>query len=87
VVLLESAVENFIVNVPKSQFKHNRNLLIKSGLLGHFWIRNLLKMLCACWRKLDEIRARLEHTPQKSLKLLAQEIGISKSSAAKVTKW
>jgi hypothetical protein len=36
--------------------------------------------------KLDEIGARLEHTPQKSLRCLAQETGISKSSAAKVTK-
>jgi hypothetical protein len=26
-------------------------------------------------------RARLEHTPRKSLKHLAQEIGVSKSSA------
>jgi hypothetical protein len=36
--------------------------------------------------KLDEIRARLEHTPQKSLRRLAQETSISKSSVAKVTK-
>ncbi|XP_069683792.1 probable ATP-dependent RNA helicase DDX52 isoform X1 [Periplaneta americana] len=36
--------------------------------------------------KLDEIGARLENTPQKSLKCLAQETGISKSSAAVATK-
>jgi hypothetical protein len=36
--------------------------------------------------KLDEIKARLEHTPQKSLRHLAEETGISKSSAAKATK-
>jgi hypothetical protein len=36
--------------------------------------------------KLDEIRARLEHTPQKSLRRLAQENGVLKSSAAKVMK-
>jgi phosphoribosylaminoimidazole carboxylase (NCAIR synthetase) len=31
--------------------------------------------------KLDGIGARLEHTPRKSLKHLAQEIGVSKPSA------
>jgi DeoR/GlpR family transcriptional regulator of sugar metabolism len=31
--------------------------------------------------KLDDIGARLEHTPRKSLKRLAQETGVSKSSA------
>jgi transposase len=31
--------------------------------------------------KLDEIGARLEHTPRKSLKHLAQETGVSKCSA------
>jgi hypothetical protein len=36
--------------------------------------------------KLVEIRARLEHTPQKSLRRPAQKTGISKSSAAKVMK-
>jgi transposase len=30
--------------------------------------------------KLDDIRARLEHIPRKSLKRLAQETGVSKSS-------
>jgi hypothetical protein len=36
--------------------------------------------------KLDEVGARLQDTPQKSLRRLAQETGISKSSAAKATK-
>jgi hypothetical protein len=36
--------------------------------------------------KLDEIGGRLEQTPQKSLRRLTQETGISKSSAAKATK-
>ena len=36
--------------------------------------------------KLDEVRARLEHTPKKSLKVLAQETNISKSTAAVATK-
>jgi hypothetical protein len=31
--------------------------------------------------KLDDIGATLEHTPRKSMKCLAQEIGVSKSSA------
>jgi hypothetical protein len=31
--------------------------------------------------KLDDIGARLEHTPRKSLKHLAQETAVSKSSA------
>jgi hypothetical protein len=35
--------------------------------------------------KLDDIGARLEHTPRKSLKHLAQEIGMSKSSAKTAT--
>jgi hypothetical protein len=35
--------------------------------------------------KLDEIGARLEHSPQKSLRLIAQETGISKTSARTAT--
>jgi hypothetical protein len=35
--------------------------------------------------KLDDIGARFEHTPIKSLKSLAQEIGVSKSSARRAT--
>jgi hypothetical protein len=35
--------------------------------------------------KLDDIGARLEHTPRKSLKRLAQETGMSKSSARRAT--
>jgi hypothetical protein len=31
--------------------------------------------------KLDDLEARLEHTPRKSLKCLAQETGVSKSGA------
>jgi hypothetical protein len=36
--------------------------------------------------ELDEIGPTLEQTPQKSLRCLAQETGISKSSATRVTK-
>jgi hypothetical protein len=35
--------------------------------------------------KLDDIGARLEHTPRKSLKRLAQETGVSKSGARRST--
>jgi hypothetical protein len=35
--------------------------------------------------KLDDIGARLEHTPRKSLKCLAQETGVPKSSARMAT--
>jgi hypothetical protein len=35
--------------------------------------------------KLDDIGARLEHTPRKSLKSLAQKIGLSKSIARTAT--
>jgi hypothetical protein len=35
--------------------------------------------------KLTEIRARLQHTPRKSLKRLAQETGVSVSSARTAT--
>jgi hypothetical protein len=42
---LENVREN-IINYPESQFQAQKasiNLLIKSGLLGHFWRRILLK--------------------------------------------
>jgi hypothetical protein len=35
--------------------------------------------------KLDDTGARLQHTPRKSLKHLAQEIEVSKASARRVT--
>jgi hypothetical protein len=86
VVPLESVGENFIVNFPVSQFQAQQesiNLLRKSGLLGRFWTRDLLKKFCGLTEeKLDETGARLEHTPHKPLRRLAQETGISKSSAA-----
>jgi hypothetical protein len=36
--------------------------------------------------KLDDIGGRLEHTPRKAQKRLAQETGVSKSSARSATK-
>jgi hypothetical protein len=35
--------------------------------------------------KLEDLGARLEHTPRKSLKRLAQETGVSKSNAGSAT--
>jgi hypothetical protein len=90
VVPLQSVGEDFVVNFPGSQFQAQQqsiNLLIKSCLLGHSRTRNLLKARhVSTEMKPDEIRAGLEHTPQKSLRRLAQETGISKSSAVKATK-
>jgi hypothetical protein len=37
--------------------------------------------------KLDNIGARLEHTPKKLLKHLAQETGVSESSARRATQF
>jgi hypothetical protein len=51
------------------------------------WTRNLIKKNAVFTKgKLDKRGARLEHTPLKSLRHLAQETGISISSAAKATK-
>jgi hypothetical protein len=46
VVPLVSVRENFVLNFPKSHFQAQQapiSLLIKSGLLGLFWTRNVLK--------------------------------------------
>jgi hypothetical protein len=79
-VPLGSVGENFVVNFPRLQFQAQQasmNLLIKSGQLSHFWTRNLLKKRRVLTEeKLGEIRARLEHTRQKSLRRLVQETSI-----------
>jgi hypothetical protein len=85
VVPLESVGEN-VVNFSGTQFQAQEasiNLLRKSGPLGHFWTR---KFCVLTKEKLDEIGATLEHTPQKSLRRLEQETGISESSAATAMK-
>jgi hypothetical protein len=56
VVPLDSAGKNFVINFPGSQFQAQQasiNLLIKSGLLGHFWTRNLLKCSVLTEEELD----------------------------------
>jgi hypothetical protein len=53
-VLLENVEESFVVNFLVSQFQAQQtsiNLLINSGLLGHFWTRNLIKTACAYRRE------------------------------------
>jgi hypothetical protein len=69
VVPLESVGENFVVSFSESQFqKHQASLklLIKSGVLCHFWTRNLLKRREFTEEKLYGVGARLEHTTLKS---------------------
>jgi hypothetical protein len=80
VVPLGSVGENFFVNLPGSQFQGSVNLLIKLGLLGQFWTRNLLKSSVLTEEK-QELRSRLEHTSEKPLRRLAQETGILKAAA------
>jgi hypothetical protein len=62
------------------------NLLRKSGPLGHLWRRNLLeKAMCLTEKILDTLAARLEHTPEKLLRYLAQDTTFSESSVATAT--
>jgi hypothetical protein len=80
----------------KSILKYPRNtVLITRG------IQELKKIMCTgsllgkksakechvlTTEKLDEIGARLKHTPQKSLRCLAQKTGLTKASAATAIK-
>jgi hypothetical protein len=63
--------------VPSRQTIHNLVSKLRTGLL----ILKKQKHKCSVLtvEKLDDIRARPEHTPRKSLKPLAQETGVSKS--------
>jgi len=88
VVLPESVRENSAINFLGSQFhaqKASLNLLMKSSLLDHFWTRNLLTNILT-EEEVVETGAKLDCSPQLSLRHLAQENDISKSSAAGVTK-
>jgi hypothetical protein len=70
-VSLGSVGENFIVNPPESQFQAQHtsmNLLMKSGLLDK---KPAKKFHVLTEAKVDEVRARLECTPQKSLRCVA----------------
>jgi gamma-glutamylcysteine synthetase len=71
--------------VPCKQTIHNLvNKLRSTGLLIDKKQKHKRRVLTE--EKLDDIGARLEHTPRKSLKRLAQETGVSKFSARSATK-
>jgi hypothetical protein len=74
--------QNIIVIFPRSQFEAQQaaiNVSVKSGILRHLWTRNLIKKSRVhTEEKLDEIRAGVEHTSQKSLRHLARENAIWK---------
>ncbi|PNF19355.1 hypothetical protein B7P43_G06719, partial [Cryptotermes secundus] len=68
--------------VPSRQSIHNlMNKLTSTGLLTDRKQKYERRVLTE--EKLDDIGARLEHTPRKSLKRLAQETEVSKSSKRK----
>jgi transposase len=70
--------------VRSRQTIHNLvNKLISTGLLIDKKLNHKLRVLIE--EKLADIGARLEHTPIKSLKSLAQETGVSKSTARRAT--
>jgi hypothetical protein len=69
--------------VPSRQTIHNlENKLTTTGLLIGKKQKHQRRVLT---EKLEHIGATLEHTPRKSLKLLAQETGVSKPSARTAT--
>jgi transposase len=69
---------------PSRQTIHNLvNELRSTGLLTDKRHKHWRRMLTK--EKLDDIGARFEHTPRKSLKRLTQETGVSKSSARTAT--
>jgi transposase len=69
--------------IPSRQAIHNLvNKFRTTGLLIDKKQKHKRRMLT---EKLRNIGARLEHTPRKSLKRLAQEIGVSQSSARSAT--
>jgi hypothetical protein len=70
--------------VPRRQTIHSLvNKLRTTGLLIDKKQKHMCRVLTK--EKFDDIGARLEHTPRKSLKRLAQETGVSKSSARTAT--
>jgi signal recognition particle subunit SEC65 len=69
--------------VPSRQTIHNLvNELRTMGLLVHKKQKHMPRVLT---EKLDDIGARIEHIPRKSLKRLAQETAVSKSTAGTAT--
>jgi hypothetical protein len=82
--VLESAGENFVMKeFPEDKKIGNFvNKLRTAGLLIDKKQKHKRRVLT---EKLHDIVARLEHTPRKSLKRLAQETGVLKSSASTAT--
>jgi hypothetical protein len=87
--LLESVGENFDVSLVMKEFSGVKQFTI-------WWVTleqqdsltdKKLKHKCqvVTQEKLDDIGSRLERTPRKSLKCLAQETGVLKASASKAS--
>jgi hypothetical protein len=86
--LLESVGENFVVNFLKKEFPADKQFTIRWINLDQ-WGSQDKKQRHKCQvlneERLGDIGVRLEHTPRKSLKRLAQETAVSKSSARTAT--
>jgi hypothetical protein len=68
------------------EFQADRQLVNERRTTGHFADKKQKhKRRGLTEEKLHDIGARLEHTPRKSLKRLAQETSVSKSIARKAT--
>jgi transposase len=83
--------EHFVVDFPGPQFqaqaasrKHIKKVRSTGSLLDKKPDKKKRRALTE--EKLDEIGARLENTPKISVRRLAQETGISKSSATRATR-
>jgi transposase len=88
--LLESVGENFDVNfvmrVPSRQTIHNMgNKLRTKGLLKDKKQKHKRRVLIE--EKLDDIGAKLERTPRKSMKRRTQETGVQKSNVRTSTQF
>jgi hypothetical protein len=88
--LLESVSENFDINFVMKEFTAGKQSIIwwinvDNGTLNRQETKH--KRLVLADEKSDDTGARLEHTPRKSLKRLAQETGASESSARSWTQF
>jgi hypothetical protein len=80
----KSVRENFVVNFPKTQLQEQESSVNLRSFMDKNPTRNRRFIT---ERKLYEIGARLEYTPQKSLRRFAQETGISESFLGKNLVW
>jgi hypothetical protein len=79
--MLESVDENFDVNIVMKEFPADREFSLVNKLLVIDKKTKHKHQVLTTEEKLDDIGARLEHAPRKSLERLAEEIEVSKSSA------